>query len=152
MNPATAIAVSGAVGVLAGAVGALVLARYNWRKDKRETAEAKIALAAAQSIEAREREAAVDRQEDRLIRVLREANAAAIEAERLTYENKLSENTAELKRTYNQKLNEMRDSLLVEMQRKIDDALDRYGCETAGNGCPDRRFPVRIAPIDGHAI
>ena len=148
MSLPTIIALSGAIGAIAGAIAALMGARYTLRKDKREAAEAKVALAAAQSLEAREREAAVDRQEDRLISVLKEANAAAIEAERLNYENKLTEKTAELNRAYNQKLNGMRDSLLIEMQRKIDDALDRYGCENAGTGCPDRKFPVRVTPID----
>ena len=137
------IAAVAVVSALVGAIGGLVAARSTWRKDRRDTEAAKIATATAKSTDDREREEAADRATDRLVEALKDANTVAIENERLKYENKLYEEITKLKKLHKQQFDEMRASLMAEMQRQIHEALDEYGCELAKQGCNNRRSPVR---------
>ncbi len=134
MNLTTIIAVSGLVGAVAGTVGTLVAARYTWRKDKRETAD-----------DDREADAAADRAADRLVGLLKDANKIEIENERMKYELKLNDAISKLKQQHKHQLDEMRTSLVAEMQRQIEEAFDVYGCEAAATGCENRVARVRPA-------
>jgi DNA anti-recombination protein RmuC len=141
MSLATIIAVSGIVGAVAGAIGTLAAARYTWHKDKRETAEAEQTLENAKSAEAREKEAADDRTADRLVELLKEANKLEIENERMKYELKLNDEITKLKQQHKRQMDEMRASIMDEMQRRIQEAFDIYSCENAAADppCPNRR-------------
>lgn len=116
---------SGAVGVASG----LITARYTWRKDRREGNEAD------------------DVASDRIIGLLKQANELAIQNERLKYEQKLNDELDKINAHHRQQMNDMRVSLLAEMQRQIREALDEYGCENAANKCPNRRPRIHAIPL-----
>ena len=141
-------AITAAAGVLVGVFSGLVAARYTWRKDRRESDEAKLKTAQARSVDDREREEAADRATDRLVEALRDANSVTIENERLKYENMLYVELNKLKAQHKKQLDEMRASLVAEMERRISEALDVYGCENAAAGCTNRKPRTYAAVVD----
>jgi hypothetical protein len=124
---------------LVGVLGGVATMRHTWRSDKRETETSKAAAADRRSAEDREREAATDRQEDRLVAALRDANAVGITAERMKYEIELHKQLTEVKKVHTEQMNRLRESLITEMRKQIRDALIVYGCESAALGCKDRK-------------
>jgi len=148
VNLEVIIAITAAASAGVGIIGGLVAARYTWRKDRRESAEAEQDRVSASTTADREKEAADDRAADRLVRLLNEANAIAIENERMKYELKLNDEITKVKALHKRQFDEMRTSLMAEMQRQIREALDVYGCELAAVGCKNRRPRMHAATLD----
>lgn len=121
-------ALSGVAGVIAGMIGA----RYTWHKDKRESDEAE------------------DKASDRLIDLLKEQNALAIENERMRFEAELQRVTKEQNKRHREELDKLRTSLMADIDRRVRDAvadaLDAYGCENAPE-CNNRRPRKRDTAI-----
>ncbi len=138
------LALVGAASAAAGVLSGLVMARYTLRKDKREAAETNISIAEAETKQA----AADDAASDRVLKLLNDANELAIKNERLQYEIKLNEEITKLKQLHKKQFDEMRASLMEEMQRRIREAFDVYGCENAAAGCPTRRPRTYSIPAD----
>ena len=120
MSTPTMIALIAALSGLGGVVSGLVMARYTWRKDKREDVQTDIDKASAD-----------DKASDRLIELLKEQNRLALENAKYEYEQKLQA----VKREEAFERDKMRASLMLDIdariQAAVDAALDKYGCENA---------------------